>query len=89
VSFYGPNKDNEVNVFETLKRIVRPFNCPIIIGGDWNATLDISDVENNLDLVNMQNIPNNKISQCTNCFATISEIFPKFLHNYFNFVVEI
>jgi len=57
VTVYGPNKDNDINVFESLKRIIRPFTCPIILGGDWNATLDISDVENNLDLVNMQNIP--------------------------------
>lgn len=34
--------------------------------------------------INIQNIPNNSISSCTNCFAQISEIFPNFLSNYFN-----
>jgi len=27
------------------------------LGGDWNATFDISDAQHNLDTVNMQDIP--------------------------------
>jgi len=57
VSVYGPNKDTEINFYENLKIIIRPFKCPCIIGGDWNATFDISDVNQNLDILNMQNIP--------------------------------
>ena len=37
--------------------MIRPYNCPYILGGDWNATLDISNVNHNLDILNMQSIP--------------------------------
>jgi len=59
-SIYGPNKDTEINFYEELKNILRPYNCPFIIGGDWNATFDNSGVNFNLDTLNMQNIPSHR-----------------------------
>jgi len=50
---YGPNLDTEIDFYENLSNKIRNYNCPFIIGGDWNATLDISDPEHNLDILNM------------------------------------
>jgi exonuclease III len=51
-SIYGPNKDTDITFYDELKNTIRPFNCPVILGGDWNATFDTSDVNHNLDIVN-------------------------------------
>jgi exonuclease III len=56
-SVYGPNHDNETHFYDELRTNLQRFNCPMIIGGDWNATFDCSDVGSNLDTVNMRNIP--------------------------------
>ena len=56
-SLYGPNHDTEIEFYDVLKRDLQRFNCPIIIGGDWNATLDDSNVNQNIDIVNMRNLP--------------------------------
>jgi len=56
-SVYGPNKDTDLDFYQDLINILRPFDCPLILGGDWNATMDISDANVNLDIVNMQNVP--------------------------------
>ena len=56
-SVYGPNRDTEIGFYNNLKNILGRFNCPLIIGGDWNATYDASDADHNLDVVNMRNIP--------------------------------
>jgi len=56
-SIYGPNRDNEPEFYTILLNKLKTYRCPLILGGDWNATYDNSDVENNLDVVNMRNIP--------------------------------
>jgi len=61
-SVYGPNRDNEIGFFLNLKNILCRFNCPVVVGGDWNATFDDSGVEHNLDVVNMRNIPSSRRS---------------------------
>jgi len=67
---YGPNKDTDIGFYENLKNRLRQYNCPIIMGGDWNATYDVSNVERNLDVINMLNIPSirrsNKIHDICN-----------------------
>jgi len=54
---YGPNRDNEILFYNNLANSLRRFQCPKILGGDWNATWDISNAETNLDIVNMRSIP--------------------------------
>ena len=56
-SVYGPNRDNEIAFYTHLKNDLNNFHCPVICGGDWNATFDASPVESNLDTVNMNGIP--------------------------------
>jgi len=75
VSIYGPNHDTEVVFFENLTNLLRNRECQIIIGGDWNATYDNSEIGTNLDVVNMRNIPSfrrtNKIREmCANLNLT-------------------
>jgi len=59
-SVYGPNRDCEIIFYNELKTVLQNFNCPIVCGGDWNATYDNSPAEHNLDVVNMRNIPSNR-----------------------------
>ena len=54
---YGPNHDDEVEFFDNLQVVLGRHRDPVIVGGDWNATLDGSRTELNLDVVNMRNIP--------------------------------
>ena len=62
-SIYGPNHDTEIAFYDTLKNNLKQFRCPIIVGGDWNATLDCSNIGTNIDIVNMRNIPSIRRSQ--------------------------
>jgi len=62
-SIYGPN-DNNLSFFTHLERDLNDLNSPImILGGDWNLTLDDSPVNENMDCFNMQNIPSKKRSE--------------------------
>ena len=56
-SVYGPNHDTEIEFYDDLQNRIEQLNCPVILGGDWNATLDDSPVESNIDIVNMRAIP--------------------------------
>jgi len=59
---YGPNHD-DMNFFENLKNAVLNLgNSNIILGGDWNLTWDTSDVDLNIDVLNMVNIPSRRRS---------------------------
>ncbi len=59
-SIYGPN-DNDLTFYNNLKNSINDLNLnlrrPVIIGGDWNATFDLSNPTANLDILNMRNIP--------------------------------
>ena len=62
-SIYGPNED-DMPFFETLKEGIKNFkNSNVIIGGDWNLTWDSSDINLNIDVVNMANIPSRRRSE--------------------------
>jgi hypothetical protein len=51
---YGPNND-DLPFYDLLERdILSMKNESIIAGGDWNATLDPSGIEHNLDAINMR-----------------------------------
>ena len=74
-SIYGPNHDTELEFFDILLANLKNTRNPMIIGGDWNATFDISHIGNNLDVTNMRNIPSlrrsNKILQICNELSLI------------------
>ena len=56
-SIYGPNCNNQL-FWENLRNDLKNLNCNhIILGGDWNATWDCSNSQENCDVINMVNIP--------------------------------
>jgi exonuclease III len=57
-SIYGPN-DHNPGFFENLRNDINSFGeVPVILGGDWNCTQSINNVESNLDCFNMVSPPN-------------------------------
>jgi len=57
-SIYGPNTNENMEVYNNLSASIGNLNCnKIILGGDWNCTWDFSPVNENIDVLNMQNIP--------------------------------
>ena len=61
-SIYGPNED-DMPFFENLKKGIKELkNQNTIIGGDWNCTWDNSELNSNIDIVNMASIPSKRRS---------------------------
>jgi exonuclease III len=59
-SIYGPNTDDEL-FFTDIRHTCEAFgNDHIIIGGDWNTTVDGSHTNSNLDTINMADIPSRR-----------------------------
>jgi exonuclease III len=57
-SVYGPNGNDEVDLYDRLGQAIRQLgNNSVVLGGDWNATWDLTRVDKNLDTLNMANIP--------------------------------
>ena len=57
-SIYGPNHDDESDMYDRLtNNITAMGNENVILGGDWNATWDNSRADKNLDVLNMTAIP--------------------------------
>ena len=81
-AIYGPNHDDEINFFSNLSNILKDLNIPVIIGGDWNATLDKSKVSCNIDIVNMQNIPSFKRSNAINEICNNQSLISSFLYTF-------
>jgi exonuclease III len=51
-SVYGANTNEGISMYDALERdLVNLKNEKIILGGDWNATYDRSDVNVNIDIV--------------------------------------
>jgi exonuclease III len=65
-SVYGPN-DNDLEFFNTLEQFVKTIgNESVVLGGDWNLTMDPRAPVDNLDVVNMANIPSRQRSMAAN-----------------------
>ena len=61
-SIYGPNVHNK-NFFTNLAIGIRQLlTGNLIIGGDWNCTYSCDTVLNNIDCLNMRDIPNSRHS---------------------------
>jgi exonuclease III len=57
-SVYGPNENNP-NFYGRLKTSIRNLgNYPCVLGGDWNATYSCVPLASNIDVLNMQALPN-------------------------------
>jgi exonuclease III len=57
-SVYGANTNDGISMYMDLERDVKSFkNGNIILGGDWNATWSLEEVERNIDVLNMVNVP--------------------------------
>ena len=66
-SVYGPNTNDNINIYNDLDLNIAELNCEVVIlGGDWNCTIDTSGVESNLDVVNMAGIPSKLRSEKLN-----------------------
>ena len=66
-SVYGPNTNDNINVYNDLELNIAELNCEVVIsGGDWNCTIDTRGVESNLDVINMAGIPSKLWSEKLN-----------------------
>jgi hypothetical protein len=64
ISIYGPN-DNSREFYAELRDIISELHSHenlLIIGGDWNSTWDSSPAVENIDVINMQQIPSRERS---------------------------
>ena len=53
-SVYGPNVNENINVFDELIAAVKNLNTSyIVLGGDWNCTWDCRNVDVNVDILDM------------------------------------
>jgi len=63
-SIYGVNSNEGISMYTDLERDLRAFkNTKIILGGDWNATWCLDEVERNIDVLNMANVPSSRRSR--------------------------
>ena len=57
-SIYGPNLQDRA-FFTKLKSAVQVLGCDnVILGGDWNCSYSSDPIADNIDCLNMTNIPN-------------------------------
>jgi hypothetical protein len=69
-SIYGPNTDVE-NFFSDIRHTCEAFaNAHIIVGGDWNTTVDGRPTNSNIDTINMVDIPSKRRTKWLNNLCT-------------------
>jgi exonuclease III len=82
ISIYGPNS-GDAEFFDNLSGLLDEFSgIPVIIGGDWNCCYSNDNLDNNIDCINMNRLPN---AANTQRLKTICERFDlsdpfRFLH---------
>ncbi len=57
-SIYGPNHHNPAFFASIRTYLERLGSHNTIIGGDWNCTVSVAPPDANIDVLNMQNLPN-------------------------------
>jgi len=65
-SIYGPNNSDDRFFVRLNNSLARLGNYPIVLGGDWNTTFCSSPLAANIDVINMQNLPNPANSKSLN-----------------------
>ncbi len=69
-AIYGVNRDEGVSMYSNLERDIKQLKTKnIVLGGDWNGTWDCTNVENNIDILNMANVPSLRRSNAINLLA--------------------
>ncbi len=77
---YGPNTD-DISFFNKLGELIRQFNSDyVVIGGDWNTTIDSRNGRNNLDILNTASIPSARRSGWLNTLMTECNLIDPFRH---------
>jgi exonuclease III len=81
-AIYGPN-ENSREFYADLTKILTDLNCEnVLIGGDWNSTWDLSPPENNLDVINMANLPSRYRSEQVQHLSTRFNLVEPFRFRY-------
>jgi exonuclease III len=79
-SIYGPNTD-DINFYNHLRTVIEQFNSDyVVIGGDWNATIDGRNCRNNLDILNTASIPSAHRSGWLNSLMTDCNLMDPYRH---------
>jgi exonuclease III len=63
---YGPNNSDDRFFVRLNNSLASLGNFPIVLGGDWNTTFCSSPLAANIDVINMQNLPNPANSKSLN-----------------------
>jgi len=66
---YGPNSTDRAffhNLERGIERISGGSQLPVILGGDWNVTWDLREVNMNIDTFQMAATPNRVNAECLN-----------------------
>jgi exonuclease III len=81
-SVYGPNTDVE-EFFDYIRHTCEAFsNRHIIIGGDWNTTVDSRPANSNIDTINMAYIPSKRRSRWLDNLCTHLGLSDPYRHFY-------
>jgi exonuclease III len=81
-SIYGPNVDDET-FFLQLREKINAFNSDfVVVGGDWNATLDSSNSRINIDTFNTVGIPSVRRSLWLNRLCEDSGLLDPYRYFY-------
>jgi exonuclease III len=81
-SIYGPNNDDK-DFFSLLEEKIRNFDSDcVIIGGDWNCTLDTRANRQNIDTYNTVGIPSQRRSIWLNSLCRNIRLIDPFRHFY-------
>ncbi len=81
-SVYGPNTDVE-NFFDDILHTCEAFsNQQIIVGGDWNTTVDGRPINSNIDTINMVDIPSRRRTRWLGNLCTRLGLSDPYRHFY-------
>jgi hypothetical protein len=69
---YGPNKRDDDFYDRLNNSLERLGDVPVILGGDWNATLSCLPVLENPDVLFMQDVPNSAHSKKFRTLQSVS-----------------
>jgi exonuclease III len=77
-SIYGPNTD-DIIFFNQVREKIEQFNSDcVVIGGDWNTTIDSRNGRTNLDMLNTASIPSVRRSGWLNTLMTKCNLIDPF-----------